>query len=106
MLVNRPMVVCYRLSGMTHAMAKWLRLVKSRYFALPNILAGECLVPELLQDAVTGPGIAEAAVEWLERAELRARLSQRFTTLHETLRVDAAEQAADAVMRHVSGDGV
>ncbi len=45
MLVNRPMVVCYRISGMTYRMMKWFRLLKTRFFSLPNILAGELLVP-------------------------------------------------------------
>ncbi len=54
MLVNRPMVVCYRLAAKTYALVKWFKLVKSRFFALPNILADEALVPELLQHEVTG----------------------------------------------------
>ena len=62
MLINRPMVVCYRLAGPTYALAKTFRLVKSRFFALPNILASEPLVPELLQQEVTGERIAHETI--------------------------------------------
>lgn len=102
MLINRPMVVCYRLAGTTYTLAKWLRLVKSRFFALPNILAAEPLVPELLQHEVTGERIAQEVSKWLEEAELRADLEERFAQLHEQLRVDAASTAARTVLDHLA----
>jgi len=104
MLINRPMVVCYRLSTMTYTLAKWLRLVKSRFFALPNILADEALVPELLQREVTGERIADEATKWLEQPARRAALQDRFRQLHEQLRIDAAASAARVVLQHI-GDG-
>ncbi len=105
MLINRPMVVCYRLSGMTYTLAKWLRLVKSRYFALPNILAAEALVPELLQHEVTGERIATEAARWLENPARRVALRDRFEQLHEQLRMDAAASAARVVLKHISRQG-
>jgi lipid-A-disaccharide synthase len=102
MLINRPMVVCYRLSGMTYTLAKWLRLVKSRYFALPNILAAEALVPELLQHEVTGERIATEAARWLEDPARRVALRDRFEQLHAQLRMDAAASAASVVLKHVA----
>jgi len=101
MLVNRPMVVCYRLAGTTYKLAKWFRLVKTRFFSLPNILASEKLVPELLQHDVTGQAIATEVVRWLDQPELRKNLRQRFDLLHRQLRIDAASTAADVVLRHV-----
>ena len=77
------MVVCYRLAGMTYHLAKWLRLVKSRFFSLPNILAGEALVPELLQHEVTGLRIAEEGRK--KRAEATSQLEHLETELRETL---------------------
>jgi len=103
MLVNRPMVVCYRLSGMTYRLAKWFKLVKSRFFALPNILASAALVPELLQHEVTGQRIAEEVLRWLNQPGLCNDLSQRFDLLHQQLRIDAAATAASVVLEHVSG---
>lgn len=105
MLINRPMVVCYRLSAMTYTLAKWLRLVKSRFFALPNILASEALVPELLQHEVTGERIAAEAMKWLESPAHRAALNERFAQLHQQLSIDAAASAARVVLKHVNHQG-
>jgi len=102
MLINRPMVVCYRLAGMTYTLVKRFKLVKSRFFALPNILAGELLVPELLQQEVSGERIAQEVSRWLEQPALCRTLSQRFDRLHRQLKTDAAATAATAVLQHIS----
>ncbi len=102
MLVNRPMVVCYRLATSTFALLKWFRLFKSKYFALPNILAAEALIPELLQDEVSGERIAQEVTHWLQHADSRANLQQRFDQLHRNLRINAAASAAAAVLQHIS----
>jgi len=102
MLVNRPMVVCYRVSGMSYRLVKWFRLAKTRFFALPNILASELLVPEFVQHEVTGARIAEAVARWLDQPVLRDELSRRFDLLHRQLKIGAAEKAATAVLRHIS----
>ncbi len=78
MLVNRPMVVCYRISGMTYRLMKWFRMLKTRYFSLPNILASELLVPELLQHEVSGQRIADEVVRWLDQPALVSGLKQRL----------------------------
>lgn len=97
LLVNRPMVVVYRLAAATHWVAATFRLVKSDHVALPNILAGEALVPELLQDDANGAAIADAVGHWLDEPERRAALRARFSELHDLLRRDAAASAAAAV---------
>ena len=102
MLVNRPMVVCYRLAAMTYNLAKWLKLVKIKYFSLPNILASEELVPELMQHEVNGQNIADAVFHWLDQPAKREALKQRFERLHQQLRIDAASTAADVVLQHIS----
>jgi lipid-A-disaccharide synthase len=103
MLVNRPMVVIYRLSALTFAISRSFRLIKSKFIALPNILANESLVPELIQGEASGMAIAEHVSRWLDRPEACAELSQTFHKLHRQLRVDAAERAADAVMESLDG---
>lgn len=102
MLVNRPMVVCYRLAGLTYTMAKWFKLVKSRFFSLPNILAAKPLVPELLQDAVNGENIAQEVGRWLDQPERCTDLHERFDLLHKQLKIDAAASAAKVILRHIS----
>jgi lipid-A-disaccharide synthase len=90
LLCRCPMVVAYRLGSVTAFLVRALRLVRLPYFSLPNLLAGEALVPEFLQEAVSG--------ERLCAAPRRAQLAQRFRAIHETLRCDGAQRAADAVL--------
>ncbi|MFT5138641.1 MAG: lipid-A-disaccharide synthase [Rhodothermales bacterium] len=97
MLVNRPMVVVYRLSGLSYAIVKTLKLVKSEFFSLPNVLAGEKLVPELGQHQVTAIRIAREAAAWLDDSERCASVSFRFSELHQQLRKNAAASAANAI---------
>ena len=105
MLINRPMVVCYRIAGTTYQLMKWFNMLKTRFFSLPNILAGESLVPELLQHEVTAQRIADEVVRWLDHPDLTSDLKHRFDELHQALRIDAAASAGDAVLRHISGHG-
>lgn len=95
LLLRCPMVVSYRLGAITHAVVK--RLVHARYFALPNILAGRELVPELIQDAATPESLAAALLQELARATADPNYFATFDELHTLLRRDANEQAARAV---------
>ncbi len=97
MLVNRPMVVVYRLSAMTFWVGKLFRLLKSRFFSLPNILANEALVPELLQNEATPDRIARETARWLEENERTRSVLARFAELHTQLRRDAAQSAASCI---------
>lgn len=97
MLLNKPMVVAYRLHWLTWLIARLM--VSSRFVSLPNLLAGEELVPELLQQAASPAGIAGATLRWLEDRDYRDRRVARFTALHQSLRQDANHKAADAVAR-------
>lgn len=98
MLINRPMVVAYRLAPLTYALAKSLRLVRVEHFALPNLLAGERLVPELLQDAVTPPALGAEVLRWLASPDDRTRLRKRFAALGAVLRRQASDRAAEVVL--------
>ena len=102
MLINRPMVVCYRVANVTFSIMKWFRMLKTRFFALPNILAGELLVPELMQDNMTSDRIATEVARWLDQPELLTDLKHRFDQLHRILRIDAAATAGDVVLRHIA----
>ncbi|MCK5720623.1 MAG: lipid-A-disaccharide synthase [Thiomargarita sp.] len=96
MLLKRPMVVAYRMSGLTYQIAK--RLVKIPYFALPNLLAEEKLVPEFLQSEVTPENLGTACICWLDNLERTKSLTTSFTNLHQQLRLNANQQAANAVL--------
>jgi lipid-A-disaccharide synthase len=97
MLINRPMVVVYRFSHVTYAIGKILQLVKSRFFSLPNILAGEELVPELGQYAGNAERIATEATAWLDDPERCTRVRSQFSMLHDKLRKNAARAAAHCI---------
>lgn len=97
MLLQKPMVVAYRLHWLTYLIARFL--VKSRFVSLPNLLAGEALVPELLQEAATPAAIAGETLRWLEDAGYRDGHVARFTALHAALRQDANHAAAEAIAR-------
>jgi lipid-A-disaccharide synthase len=97
MLVNRPMVVAYRISVATYHLAKILRMIQTRMFALPNILAGEILVPELIQQDATGEKLAAEIGRWLDDGNARSVLKNRFSLIHDQLRCDASLNAARAI---------
>jgi lipid-A-disaccharide synthase len=98
LLCRCPMVVAYRLSAATAFLLRALRMVRLRHFSLPNLLAGEALVPEFFQQAVTGAALAAALQAQLAGGERRAALLDRFRDIHLRLRLDGAARAADAVL--------
>ncbi len=95
MLLKKPMVVGYRLSNFSYALLS--RLVKVPYVALPNLLSGQPLVPELLQDEATAESLGQAVLERLANNAERDRLTTAFEDLHHQLRRTADERAASAI---------
>lgn len=98
MLCKSPMVVGYKMKPLTYWLAK--RLVKTPYVSLPNLLANEMLVPEMLQDDCTPEKLAEKLALYLGESAVENRrvLIERFTALHELVRKNADKQAAQAVV--------
>lgn len=96
MLYKKPMVIAYRMSRFTHQLAKLL--VKTPFAGLPNLLANELLVPELIQDAATPEAISSYILDYLDHPEKVALLQNKFTELHKTLRADSASDVAEAVL--------
>ncbi|MDS1311537.1 lipid-A-disaccharide synthase [Marinobacter xiaoshiensis] len=95
MLLKKPMVVGYRLSNVSWAVIS--RLVKVPHVSLPNLLANQPLVPELLQDDATPESLGAAVLERMENQQERDRLVEAFSELHHTLKQDADEKAAQAI---------
>lgn len=95
-LFKTPMVVAYRQSPITWALMR--RLLYLPYVSLPNILAGEMLVPELLQDAASPAALAGALLDLLRDTAARTRQVERFVEFHHLLRQNNAVRAADAVL--------
>jgi len=101
MLAKCPMVVGYRMKPVTFWLAK--RLVKTPYVSLPNLLAGRELVKELLQDECQPQTLAAALEPLLHAGAERDALLETFTQLHQQIRWNADEQAADAVLEIAHG---
>lgn len=95
-LYKRPMVIAYRMPRLS----AWIMRRKGSiaFVGLPNILAGERLVPELLQEQATPDTIAEAVGALLRDPARRAELAMRFTAMHRELRRDTAALAADSIL--------
>ena len=100
MLCKSPMVVGYRMKPFTYFLAK--RLVKTKYVSLPNLLADEMLVPELIQEDCNPTNLAEKLSHYLSEdksaVQNRHVLLQRFAELHQRIQCNADQQAAQAVI--------
>ena len=97
MLCKRPMVVGYRIAPLTYRIVKGLGLLKVERYALPNVLAGEDIAPELMQDDCTPEQLSSAVLHWFREPEAVAALQPIYRRLHGQLRQDASASAAAAV---------
>ena len=101
-LFKRPMVITYHLAWLN-----WQRMKRMRYqpwVGLPNILCGEFVVPELIQDAATPEALAREGLAWLDDPRRVAAIERRFTDLHHTLRQNTARKATDAIAELLQTD--
>lgn len=97
MLCKRPMVIGHRISPTTYRIVSTFGMLKTRFVGLPNVLANEGLVPELLQHDCTPSKLAAALLRWFGHPAAVEALLPRFEALHRQLRCDASARAADAV---------
>ena len=92
-----PAVVFYKTSWPTYLIAR--QLVSVKYLAMPNLMAGEEIYPEFIQDAATAENISRAALALLRdesrRAVVKAKLAEVVASLGAP---GAASRAADAVV--------
>ena len=102
-LWKKPMVISYKVPWLTAQIMK--RQGYLPYVGLPNILCGEFVVPELLQDDATPEKLASALQDWLEQPMKVAELKERFTQMHETLRRPTGLLVAQAVAQTIASAG-
>ena len=102
-LARCPMVITYRVPALTYWLMKRKALLP--YVGLPNILAGEFVVPELLQEDATPANLAQALGNWLDNKEARTRLRERFAAMHASLARGHDERVAQALQPYLSPPG-
>jgi lipid-A-disaccharide synthase len=95
-LLGKPMVITYKMPAVSY----WLLQGRGYlpYYGLPNILAGEFVVPEIIQDDATPQNLSQALLNLLGDEAVRNRLERKFSMLSASLQRGAARQAALAVL--------
>ena len=96
MLINRPMVVAYRMAWLNDLII--MSCSKVKYVALPNLLAGEELVPECLQKNARPELMGQHLLDYIENPERVRSLNARFTKINNELKQNTDQRAADAVL--------
>ena len=99
-LWKKPMVISYKVPWLTAQIMK--RQGYLPYVGLPNILCGEFVVPELLQDDASPENLANAVQEWLDHPAKVMELKARFAQMHETLRRPTGLLVAQAVAQTIT----
>lgn len=95
LMLGRPMVIAYKVPWMTEWITRRKALIP--YFGLPNILAGEFVVPEFVQGDVRADKLGPALAAQLEDGANRARLRERFAAIRASLRRDTPALVAQAI---------
>jgi lipid-A-disaccharide synthase len=99
LLLKKPMVVAYKVAPFSWAIIS--RLLKTKFVSLPNLLADKELVPEILQEKATPENLGKALMHYLGNTDAATTLKREFVTIHEQLRCNASEQAAQAIAQLV-----
>jgi lipid-A-disaccharide synthase len=95
-LYRKPMVITYKLAELTYRLIR--RMVYLPWFGLPNIIAGEFLVPEIAQHEATPENLAQAVLNSLNDPVVVRRLPERLDAIRRLLRQDSATRAAEALL--------
>jgi lipid-A-disaccharide synthase len=94
-LYKRPMVIAYNMHWLSWEVMRRKQL--QPWVGLPNILAGEFVVPELLQHDANPESLAAHLLEWLRAPDRMAAVQEKFVAMHRELQRDTAKLAADAI---------
>ncbi|MFA0698864.1 lipid-A-disaccharide synthase, partial [Vibrio sp. 10N.222.49.C9] len=94
MLVNRPMVTAYKVNKLSGFIAK--RMMLNKYYSLPNLLADEELLKELIMEECNPQNIFEAMQNIIDGDT--SYMTEKFTEMHSWIKRDADKQAANAVL--------
>ena len=98
MLYKKPMVVAYKVHWLSHFIFIKLGLLKTRFYAMPNILSGKSVVPELMQAECTPQNLADAVLNLINNELLVKSIHAEFETMHNELAKGSIDTAAEAVL--------
>lgn len=95
------MVITYKMPSVSWRIMSHKRYLP--YVGLPNILAGEFIVPEFLQHEATPENLSQAVLNLLSDSTVRRRLGERFALMAKQLRQNTAQKAAQAILPLLDG---
>jgi lipid-A-disaccharide synthase len=95
MLHKKPMVIIYKMTWLTHQLAKLL--VKTPYIGLPNLLAGELIVPELIQEKAESQLITESVLQYIREPLKVKKVEEKFLELHQELKINSFASVVNAI---------
>jgi lipid-A-disaccharide synthase len=95
-LARKPMVITYKMAAITAWMMRKMATVP--YAGLPNIIAGEFVVPEILQEDATPENLAQAVMNSLNDPVVNRKLPERLERMRLLLRKDTAARASEAIL--------
>ena len=98
-LHKKPMVVVYKMSSLSYWFLKTFNIIHTEYIALPNILLGKKLVPELIQENASSKAIFAESLFWLSNHQKVIELEQQFHFLHSQLQQNASFLAASTIVK-------
>ena len=97
-LLGKPTVAAYRVAPLTALIVQSFGLVKVKTFTLPNLLAGEALIPEFIQGDAEPAAIASGLLDLLRDPERCTAIRERFAKLRAELAMNSDARAADALI--------
>lgn len=100
-LFKCPMVIAYKLGRVSWWTLRHMHL--QPWVGLPNILAQDFIVPELLQDAAQPQALAQQTLDWLDHPERIAAVKHKFQAIHHSLKQDTAARALDVIQELLYG---
>jgi lipid-A-disaccharide synthase len=101
-LYKKPMVITYKMPGLSYWLMK--RTQTQPFVGLPNILVGEKIVPECLQNEATPDNLVCEVMKWMRNDHQRVLLTERFTELHLSLMRDTGKLASQVLLPMLEGE--
>ncbi|ORU89672.1 MAG: lipid-A-disaccharide synthase [Cycloclasticus sp. symbiont of Poecilosclerida sp. M] len=106
MLLNKPMVVAYKLSTLTAWVISTFSMLKIPFVSMPNLIAGKEVVPEFLQENAKADVLAKSLLNIHTNQHIKENMLDEFTKMKGLLKLGADEQAAKVVIKTIDSSQV